>query len=253
MIPGNTAPRAIHIKIARTEAEIRACKGLIAENWKRNYDVNFSEEDFNLDKYTEKYPDAFAMGIVDEELVITGGLYIHENYTERFGGVTKKEIDEKLIKLGLRWKFNSSLAREYTKLAIRPSWEGKGIGKIMHMAIFNRNFLNYGSKLEHFYVLCAKDKIFNALYAPHNLRTHYLKPFPYYDIHNLYRTREDSFESRMVIPSVDAPSFWYELEYDKTYEVDHLRSHLKDLREDQLIDSADGRGEGTNGLENGFG
>jgi hypothetical protein len=225
---------ALHIKIAHTTGEVRACKALIAENWKRNYDVDFSEEDFNLEKRVEKFADRFLMGTVDGELVITGGLYLYSNYVERFGLVTRAEIERELAGLELADQFQASDAREYTKLAVKSGWEKRGIGRVFHCAIFNRNFVSQESDREHFLLLCAKLSIFENLYFPQNLRPHYIKPFPEYAIHNLYRAKGEVIQSRLLIPSRDVPKYWYDLEYDRTYALSELKSHLSDLREDQM-------------------
>jgi hypothetical protein len=224
----------LHIKIARTPAEVRSCKALIAENWKRNYDVDFSEDDFNLERKVEKFADRFLMGTVDGEIVITGGLYIHQNYVERFGRVTKDEIASGLEKLGVAGRLEPSDAREYTKLAVRAGWEGKGIGRVFHCAIFNRHFVNQDSEREHFLLLCAKESIFANLYFPQNLRPHYIKPFPHYGIHDMYRGAGEAIQSRLLVPSLDVPKFWYNLEYDRSYPLSVLKSHLSDKRDDQI-------------------
>jgi hypothetical protein len=71
-------------------------------------------------------------------------------------------------------------------------------------------------------VFCAKMSIIDNIFHRAGLRTRTIKEFPFYKVHELYRSAEDPMESRMIIPGLDIPERWYELALPGEYDVERL-------------------------------
>ena len=114
----------LEVKIATKRAEILGCQYLIAEAYNHHYDIFFSSDAANLNARIEPYPDRYVMGSLDGTLVATAGLYIRSTYGERYGQVTDDEIHRLLLEAGATQRYSARRKREYTKIVIRPDWQG---------------------------------------------------------------------------------------------------------------------------------
>jgi hypothetical protein len=209
----------LEIKLATRRADALRCQYLIAEAYNRNYDIFFSSDAVNLDARIEPYPDRYAMGIIDGELVATAGLYLRATYIERFGQVSDDDIDTLLKDAGVFGRYCAQRKREYTKLVIRDDWEGRGLGLQFFMATHCRDFLQLETDEPCIISCCAKVSIFHQLYETAGIRARLLKPFPVYQVHSLYRSAEDPMESRIIVPELDIPPDLYNRTLPAVYEV----------------------------------
>jgi GNAT superfamily N-acetyltransferase len=200
----------LEVKIAVKRAEVLHCQYLIAEAYNKHYDIFFSSDAVNLNARIEPYPDRYVMGMLDGELVATAGLYLRDTYAERYGEVTNSEIERLLVQAGASKKYSARRKREYTKIVIRPDWQGCGIGRQFFKMTHVRTFLQLDAEGSCVVVACAKVSIFRGLHDALGIRTRLIKPFPHYQVHTLYRTEDDPMETRLVIPDLDIPPEVYD-------------------------------------------
>lgn len=198
----------LQIRRATTVSEIAACRALITGVYRAKYGVSFASFGVDPANKVEPLPDHYVMGVVGDLIVAAAGLYTRETYVERFGEVTDAEIRRVLTDAGL-----SALADrprvEYTRLVVRPGWEGRGIGRYFLAATHSRAFLGTGADGPPLLLACGKMSIFRSLYEAVGIRTRQLKSFPWYRSHERYRSDQDPMESRLIIPEMDIDPRWY--------------------------------------------
>jgi hypothetical protein len=200
----------VEVKLAVKRGDILRCQYLIAEMYNRSYEIFFSKDIVNPHERIEPYPNRYAMGTINGELVATVGLTLGRTYVEEYGGVTDEDIDRVLAEAGALGRYSATRKREYTKLVISPAWEGRGLGRKFLEATHCRDFLLGDTDEPHVIVCCAKLSIFGTLYEKGGIRTRPIKPFPRYAVHSLYSSEEDPMESRLIIPDLDIHKALYE-------------------------------------------
>jgi hypothetical protein len=201
----------LEVRIAQTRAEILSCQQLIAETYSREYEVVFSDDHYDLEAKIEPWPHRYVMGLVDGEHVAACGLYLRDTYVERFGQVSDSEIQALLDAGGAGGRFSASNKRELTKLVVARRFRGTGLGRHFLAAAHARGFLQLDADTPHLLVICARRSIWEHLHDRLGIRTRFIKPFPLYKIHELYRSATDPMDSRLIIPDVDIPACWYDL------------------------------------------
>jgi GNAT superfamily N-acetyltransferase len=210
------------LKIARTRAEVLACQQAIAEVYNKEYEVVFSDDSYDLDAKVEPWPHRYLMGLVEGKLVVTIGLYTHSTYVERFGAVTDADIAEMLARAKASAAFAPARKRELTKLSVRPEGRGLGYGRFLLSCAHARDFLQMDTRAEEpqLLVICSKRSLWQSLWDKAGIRTRTIKAFPYYKVHELYRSADDPMDSRLIIPDIDVPPRWYDRKIPGEYEVD---------------------------------
>lgn len=210
------------IKVARRHAEILQCQYLIASTYNRYYGIVFSTDIVDLNAKIEPYPHQYIMGLLDGELVACMGLYIRDTYVTKFGNVSRDNIDMLLEDAGVADRYHGWELRELTKLVVSERWEKRGIGRFFIACCHNEQFLSAGSTRPWLLTACATASIFSRLYDRIGIRTRFIKPFPYYRVHELYRSEDDPMESRLIIPELDIPPRWRRLDIPGTYEIERI-------------------------------
>lgn len=202
----------LEIKLAVRRGDILRCQYLIAEAYNRHYEIFFSNDIVNLNARIEPYPDRYAMGTINGEIVATVGLYLQETYSEQYGGVTEKDIDRLLHEAGVEGRYSSKRKREFTKLVVRDDWEGRGLAYHFFKGVNCRDFFQLEAEpgAPHAIVCTAKTSIFRNLHSRAGITTRLIKPFPIYEVHSLYSNADDPMESRLTIPDLDIPPDIYE-------------------------------------------
>ena len=199
--------RELEVRVARRYAEVVRCQYLIAEVYNKHYGIVFSKDCVDLHAKIEPYPHKYVMGLVDGEVVAAAGLYLRDTYVERYGQVTD---DDLRAALGAdAGRYDPSRKREYTKLVVKDGFEGSGLGRAFFAASHSRSFLEADASEPTLLVCCAKRSIFTALYDKVGIHTRNVKPFPYYKVHEKYRSETDPMESRLIAPAIDIPPEWY--------------------------------------------
>ena len=69
-------------------------------------------------------------------------------------------------------------------------------------------------------VCCAKRSIWDGLWHRAGIHTRRIKEFPFYRVHELYRSPEDPMDSRVIVPEIDIPPRWYDRRLPGEYEVE---------------------------------
>ncbi len=212
----------MQIRIARSRAEVLACQLLIAEVYNREYEVVFSDDSFDLDAKIEPWPHRYVMGVVRSELVAVTGLYLRNTYVERYGDVSDAEIDALIRDAGAGPSFSAARKRELTKVSVRRDRRGQGYGRFLVGCVHSRDILQSDTPADapNVLVCCARRSIWEGLWHRSGIRTHKIKDFPYYKVHELYRSPEDPMDSRVIVPEVDIPARWYDRRIPGEYEVE---------------------------------
>jgi hypothetical protein len=209
------------LRRAETHADILRCRRLIAEVYNRDYEVVFSEDRYDLEAKIEPWPHRFLMALHDGELVAACGLYMHDTYVERFGQVTDTDLECMVSAAAVTGQYDVTHRREFTKMSVRHDWRGRGIAPWLTGAGHSRYFTDVESDGA-VMVFCAKMSIIDNIFHRAGLRTRTIKEFPFYKVHELYRSAEDPMESRLIIPRLDIPEHWYELALPGEYELERL-------------------------------
>jgi GNAT superfamily N-acetyltransferase len=207
----------VNMRMAETRAEVLRCRNLIAEVYNRQYGVVFSSDSYDLEAKIEPWPHRYLIGTSRRDLVCTAGLYLHDTYVERFGGVSPGEIDAELDRLGAAGHSSQRL-REITKVVVAPDYRGRGVARILLAAAHSRAFLQQDATEPYAVVSCAKLSIYRHIFEP-VVTMHRLKAFPVYRVHEHYRSAEDPMESRIVAPSLDVPARYYEHALPGSYDL----------------------------------
>jgi hypothetical protein len=209
------------LRRAESRGDILRCRQLIAEVYNRDYEVVFSEDHYDLEAKVEPWPHRFLMALAGGELIAACGLYLHDTYVERFGQVTDADLERMVTAAGATGKFDVTRRREFTKMSVRHSWRGKGIAPWLTGAGHSKHFTDVEEDRA-VMVFCAKMSIITNIFHRAGLHTRTIKEFPFYKVHEFYRSPSDPMESRIILPHLDIPSRWYELALPGEYEIERL-------------------------------
>jgi hypothetical protein len=209
------------LRRAESRGDVLRCRRLIAEVYNRDYEVVFSEDRYDLEAKIEPWPHRFLMALHEDELVAACGLYMYDTYVERFGQVSEDDLGCLLRAAGVNGEYEVRQRREFTKMSVRHDWRGRGIAPFLTGAGHSRYFTDVDSDRA-VMVFCAKMSIIDNIFHRAGLRTRTIKEFPFYKVHELYRSVADPMESRLIIPRLDIPARWYELSLPGQYEVEKL-------------------------------
>jgi GNAT superfamily N-acetyltransferase len=209
------------LRLARSRSDVLRCQHVIAEIYNKEYEVVFSDDAFDLDAKIEPWPHRYLMGMVAGELVACVGLYLRDTYVARFGNVSDAEIDALIREANAAAIFAAERKREITKVVVRANARGRGYGRFLLACAHARDFLQMETEADRPVVLvgCARSSIWRGLWGGAGIRTRPLKEFPFYKVHELYRSPTDPMDSRLVIPDLDVPRAWYERAIPGEYEV----------------------------------
>jgi GNAT superfamily N-acetyltransferase len=212
----------LSFRIAKSRAEVLACQYLVAEVYNKEYEVVFSDDSFDLDAKIEPWPHRYLMGLEGGELVATAGLYLHNTYVERFGGVSSDEIQSIIDDAGGARRFSAARKREITKVSVRRDKRGHGYGRVLLGTAHARAFLQIDTPDDtpNVLVCCARRTIWEGLWHRAGIHTRRIKEFPFYKVHELYRSPEDPMDSRIIVPEIDIPAHWYDRALPGEYEID---------------------------------
>ncbi len=213
----------MRLLIRRTESrqDVLRCRQLIAEVYNRDYEVVFSEDHYDLAAKIEPWPHRFLMALQGDDLIAACGLYTHNTYVERFGKVSEDDLSPMLADANVSGDYDVTKRREFTKMSVRHGSRGQGISPWLTGAGHARAFTEV-DKDRAVMVFCAKMSIINNIFHRSGLHTRRIKEFPFYKVHELYRSAEDPMESRLIIPKLDVPERWYELALPGEYEIERL-------------------------------
>lgn len=201
----------LKVQVASTPAEVLRCQYLIADVYNKEYEVMFSTDRYDLDAKIEPWPHRYFMVLDGAVLAATLGLYQHHTYVERFGGVAREDVERDLAAAGVADRYDSSNLREVTKIVVSPAYRGRGLARFMVGCAHSKSFLCDGNDDRSLVVFCAKRSITQKVHEAAGLRPRKIKPFPYYKVHELYRSADDPMDSYLIIPHLDIPARWYEL------------------------------------------
>ena len=198
------------LRRAESRGDVLRCRRLIAEVYHRDYEVVFSEDRYDLDAKVEPWPHRYLMAIHAGEIVAACGLYVRDTYVERFGQVADDDLRGLLATAGAAAEYDVTRKREVTKMSVAHRWRGRGIASYLTGAAHSRHFTEVDVDRA-VMVFCAKRSIVDGIFHRAGLRTRPIKPFPFYKVHELYRSSDDPMESRLIVPRADIPTHWYEL------------------------------------------
>ncbi len=210
----------LQFKIAKSQDELSQCQSLISEVYYKKLGITFSEFQFNVEAKIELYPHHYLMGLVDDELIATMGLYLHSTNPERYGKVTAQDIDRLLVEAGVADRYSGKDIRELSKFVVKAEWQNKGIGKLLMGAAHSKDFIHMGEDKPNVLVSCANRSIFNYFSDFLGIQTRIIKPVPFYKIHEFYRSEHSPMESRLTIPDTDIPAKWYHAQLPREYELE---------------------------------
>jgi GNAT superfamily N-acetyltransferase len=206
------------LRRAESRADVLRCRQLIAEVYNRDYEVVFSEDHYDLAAKIEPWPHRFLMALHGGELIAACGLYTHNTYVERFGQISDEDL-WRMVREADVTACDVRQRREFTKMSVRHEWRGRGIATWLTGAGHSKQFTEVDSDGA-VMVFCAKMSIINNIFHRAGLNTRRIKEFPFYKVHELYRSPDDPMESRLIIPAVDIPERWYLLNLPGEYEIE---------------------------------
>ncbi len=212
------------VQIAWSRAEVASCRDLIADVYRTEYGVTFSEDGHDLDAKIEPWPHRFAMGLVDGELVATMGLYVRDTYVERFGACGDAEIQALIDAAGAGERFLAAHKRELAKMTVRREWRRRGINHFFAPATLSHDFVQLDGDHPSVIVCCGKRSIWENIWHRAGCTTRIIKPFPAYKAHELYRSDGDPMDSRLMIPGIDIPVRWSNLTLPCELEVEQQKT-----------------------------
>jgi hypothetical protein len=221
--------RMLHIRLAESRADVLRCQQLIAGIYNQAYQVVFSESGYDLEAKIEPWPHRYVMGFFGDDLVCAAGLYLDNTYVERFGQVTPDEFKSVIDEAGAAPRFDWRRKREYTKIVVREDMRGRGLARFFLAATMSRDFLQVGTQPDEpaVLVICGKVSILGRMWESIGIRLRPIKPFPIYRVHELYSSPADPMVTRMIIPEIDIPPKWYNLELPGTYAVTEAKAEAQ--------------------------
>jgi GNAT superfamily N-acetyltransferase len=205
-------------RLAVSRGDVLRCRRVAAEVYNRDYEVVFSEDHYDLEAKIEPWPHRFLMAWHGDELVAACGLYMRDTYVEKFGQVSDDEVAALVEAGGATGAYDVARKREQTKLSVLHRWRGHGIAQWLLAAAHSRHFTEVDQDRA-LMVFCSKRSIVRNLYDRAGVRTRLIKAFPFYKVHELYRSPDDPMESRLIIPELDIPEHWYDLALPGEYDV----------------------------------
>lgn len=208
--------------MARAREDVARCQYAIAEVYNRQYEVVFSEDRHDLEAKIEPWPHRYLMVLHDGELAATIGLYLNNTYVERFGQVSREEFEGTLGAARSNERYDVSHLREITKLVVQPEFRGRNLARFTLGCGHSRAFCQIDADAPHLITFCSKRSIVGHVYQPTGLGSRLIKPFPIYKVHELYRSPDDPMDSYLMVPDVDIPPRWYQLELPGEYEIAEL-------------------------------
>lgn len=200
----------IRIAIAESSGEVLRCRQLVGDVYHRRYGVVFSSDTYDLDRKIEPWPHRFLMALAGAELVAACGLYVRNTYVERFGLVTDAEVAASLRAAGVNGAYDPAARRELTKIVVSPRLRNSGLGPLFMAIAHARGFLEVGAASPPLVTFCVVRSM-RRLIERHGIRPRAMKPFPYYKVHELYRSERNPMDSYLVIPHLDVPAPFREL------------------------------------------
>ncbi len=207
----------LRVSLATTDAELSACKRLIAETYGREYGVRMAEKDADPNGMSELYPDRYAMGTIRGELVCCAGLYLGRTYVEEHGGILAEDVNQALADAGASWPRPRV---EYTKIVVKQSHLRRGLGQLFVGATHSRSFPDIDGQPPAVLV-CAKLSILR-IWRLAGIRTRKLSGFVPYRNHDRYCAAGDPMESHLIIPEIDIHQRWYDQAFPATCAIDVL-------------------------------
>ena len=209
----------IRLAIADSSGEVLRCRQLVGDVYHRRYGVVFSSDTYDLDRKIEPWPHRFLMGFVDGELAAVCGLYVRNTYVERFGKVSHEDVAATLRQAGLNGEYDPAARRELTKLVVSPRLRNSGLGPLFIAISHARAFVDLDAPAPPLVTFCIVRSM-RRLVERHGIRVRALKPFPYYKVHELYRSERNPMDSYVVIPHLDVPAHFRELAIPGEHDLD---------------------------------
>jgi GNAT superfamily N-acetyltransferase len=188
----------VTIRIGRTAGEIEQARDLVARVYAQ-FGVRFAEGSGDPATGTEGWPHRFLVAVADGTVVGAMGLYLRDTYVERFGGVTRAQVDAVVTAAGER---RGRPLRELAKLAVDPSCRGWALGDALLAAAHSRAFALLEARRPPLVLACARRSIFRRG-AQAGIRARLISSFPESPGHAQARTARNPMENRVLIPEVD--------------------------------------------------
>jgi hypothetical protein len=214
----------VQVQIARSRADVVRCQNAIAEVYNRDYEVVFSEDRSDLEAKIEPWPHRYLMVLHEGTLAATIGIYLRNTYTERYGQLERADF-QRLIDGSGATGYSPDRMREVTKLVVPHAFRGRNLARFTLGCGHARDFCQVESDAPQLMTLCSKRSItkrsiIDHVYSPIGLKVRHLKPFPFYKVHELYRSPTDPMDSYLMVPDQDIPARWYDLRIPGEYEVE---------------------------------
>lgn len=198
----------LRVQLATSPSDVLRCQYLIAEVYNKEYEVVFSSDHYDLDAKIEPWPHRYLMVMDGDVLAATAGLYLRNTYVERFGDVGRDDCERLLCEAGCGERYDFGNLREVTKVVVSKPFRGRGLARFMIGCAHSSAFLQAGESGAPLAVFCAKRSIVKSIHCAAGLRPRLLKPFPYYKVHEFYRSESDPMDSYLIIPHLDVPARW---------------------------------------------
>lgn len=213
-----TRSYSLQVKVAESNAEIVECQSLIADIYSENFGISLCDRSFKPQEKIELYPHYYLMGIVDDELVATIGLYLYNINSQQYARVTDREIESFLSKEGLDLIVSSKSKRELSKFVIKKEWRNKGLSKVFLGLAHSKDFIHSIGDGSHILVNTAFSPMFKVLDSI-GIDSKLIKTIPANKVYpNYYSDR--AMETRLTIPYFDIPSYWYHFNLPGEYKIE---------------------------------
>ncbi len=197
--------KSVELRVAVRNGDVMRAQYLIVDMYHQNYGILFSNDIVDLNSGIEPYPQSYLLGTVGSEVVAACGLYTRDTYCERYGEVTKDDLQQQLASEGLEARYDVRRTVEVTKLVIRSDYNGRGLGRWLFQAAHSAAFVMRGDEKPPLILCCATRSIFAAMHEASGIRARPLRKFPDYPVHERYRSADNPMDSRLIIPTVDIP------------------------------------------------
>ncbi len=117
-------------------------------------------------------------------------------------------------------RYSIEHTREITKIVVHPDHRGRGLGRLITGCACSEAFLQRGADVPQLILVCAKHSVWHGVFGAAGISNRILSDFPIYKIHDLYRTARDPMDSRLIIPDLDIPDYWYDLSLPTELDVE---------------------------------
>lgn len=207
--PLSEAPELGTVQVARIDrrGDLRRARALVEQIYGERYGVRFTDGEADPNQRLEPWPDRFVMAQFEGRIVAVAGLYTGTTYAERFGGLTRADLQAAVAAAGIDPRGREFV--EYGRLTVVPGWEG--IGPIFLTVTHSRGFLAPEGGKTPIVVSCAKLSVFR-LCERARIKTRTLGSFPSYPSHDRYRSPTDPMETRITIPELDLDPLMHALQ-----------------------------------------